>query len=34
MICDDKLIKKAVATLKSSHPYEEVAYDVIKLEDF
>lgn len=34
MICSDKLIKQAVSTLKSCHPYEEVAYDVIKLEDF
>jgi hypothetical protein len=34
MICKDALIQKAVQTLKSIHPYEEVAYDVIKLEDF
>ena len=33
MICENHLIKKAVATLKDIHPYEEVAYDVIKLED-
>jgi len=34
MICSDKLIKKAVATLKEAHPYEEVAYEVFKMEDF
>jgi hypothetical protein len=34
MICSDKLIKKAVEVLKEVHPYEEVAYEVIKLEDF
>ncbi len=33
MICEDYLIKKAIASLKQSHPYEEVAYDIIKLED-
>jgi hypothetical protein len=34
MICRDDLIKKAVEVLKEAHPYEEVAYEVIKLEDF
>lgn len=34
MICKDNLIKKAIKTLKNIHPYEEVAYDVIKLEDY
>ena len=34
MICTNELIKLAIATLKKNHPYEEVAYDVIKLEDF
>ena len=34
MICEDYLIKKAVATLKDAHPYEEVAYEVFKMEDF
>ena len=33
MICKDALIHKAVATLKEAHPYEEVAYEVIKLEE-
>jgi hypothetical protein len=34
MICDDSLIKKAVALLKETHPYEEVAYEVFKMEEF
>ena len=34
MICNDMLIEKAIETLKNTHPYEEVAYDVIKLEIF
>jgi hypothetical protein len=34
MICCDGLIKKAVEVLKEAHPYEEVAYEVVKLEDF
>ena len=34
MICSDALIQKAVATLKAVHPYEEVAYEVFKLEHF
>lgn len=27
-------IQKAIQAMKSVHPYEEVAYDVYKLEDF
>jgi len=34
MICEDALIKKAIEALKEAHPYEEVAYEVIKLEEF
>ncbi|MCW8837461.1 MAG: NGG1p interacting factor NIF3 [Thiovulaceae bacterium] len=34
MICKDSLIKKAVKTLKEVHPYEEVAYEVLKIENF
>lgn len=34
MICSDELIKKAVETLKEVHPYEEVAYEVLKMEMF
>ncbi len=33
MICADELIQKAVQILKEVHPYEEVAYEVIKLEE-
>lgn len=34
MICQDHLIKEAVSTLKKIHPYEEVAFEVIKLETY
>lgn len=34
MICPNHLIQKAVETLKEVHPYEEVAYEVFKMEDF
>ncbi len=33
MVCEDKLIKSVVEALRESHPYEEPAYDVLKLED-
>jgi hypothetical protein len=33
MICKDELIKEAIKVLKQAHPYEEVAYEAIKLED-
>lgn len=34
MICSDELIREAVETLKKVHPYEEVAYEVLKIEMF
>jgi len=34
MICSNKLIKEAIEVLKRAHPYEEVAYEVIRLENF
>ena len=34
MICKDELIELAVKTLKEAHPYEEVAYEVFKMENF
>jgi len=34
MICSDELIKEAVKVLKKSHPYEEVAYEVFRIEEF
>jgi hypothetical protein len=33
MVCKDELIKKAVEVLKEVHPYEEVAYEVFKMEE-
>jgi len=33
LVCEDALIKAAVQALKAAHPYEEVAYEVVKLED-
>jgi len=34
MTCEDKLIKEAIKVLKEVHPYEEVAYEVFKMEEF
>lgn len=34
MICKDELIHEAVKTLKKVHPYEEVAYEVFRMENF
>ncbi|WP_417595517.1 NGG1p interacting factor NIF3 [Oceanospirillum sp.] len=33
LVCEDKLIRQAVAAMKLAHPYEEPAYDVIHLEE-
>ena len=33
IVCEDRLINDAVQAIKASHPYEEPAYDVWKLED-
>ena len=33
MICSNELIKEAVKVLKEVHPYEEVAYEVFRMED-
>ncbi|OOV87091.1 YqfO family protein [Oceanospirillum linum] len=32
LVCEDSLIRQAVAAMKLAHPYEEPAYDVIRLE--
>ncbi|CAG8961568.1 hypothetical protein HYFRA_00006102 [Hymenoscyphus fraxineus] len=32
--CGSDIVTKAVEALKSAHPYEEPAYEVLKLEDF
>jgi hypothetical protein len=34
MICEEGVIKAAINALKQAHPYEEPAYDVLKLECF
>lgn len=34
MVCEAALIRKAVEVLKEVHPYEEVAYEVFKMEAF
>jgi len=34
LVCADALIQAAVAALKLSHPYEEPACDVVRLEQF
>jgi hypothetical protein len=31
MVCSDDLISSAITTLKSAHPYEEVAYEYYKI---
>ena len=33
LVCEDETINAAVKALKLTHPYEEVAYEVIKLVD-
>jgi hypothetical protein len=33
MVCAEDCIKPVITALKTSHPYEEPAYDVWKLED-
>ena len=32
MVCEDRIIKEVIEALRQSHPYEEPAYDVLKLE--
>ncbi|MDC1529637.1 YqfO family protein [Gammaproteobacteria bacterium] len=34
MVIKDQIIKLVIDALKKAHPYEEPAYDVIKLESF
>ena len=33
LVCENALIKSAIAALKAAHPYEEPAYDVWLLAD-
>ena len=32
MVCSKSNINKAIKAMKEAHPYEEVAYDILKLE--
>jgi len=32
MVCSENNIKSAIEAMKKAHPYEEVAFDIIKLE--
>lgn len=34
MICSKELIHQAIEVLKTVHPYEEPAYEVLKMESF
>lgn len=34
LICREDVLKNAIVALKKSHPYEEVAFEVIRLENF
>lgn len=34
LLCEPELIHEALSALKTAHPYEEPAYEVIKLESF
>jgi len=31
MVCEDEVLEAVIAAMKASHPYETVAYDVIRL---
>lgn len=33
LVCEDSAIRSAIAALRRAHPYEEPAYDVVRLED-
>ncbi|RYY75047.1 MAG: NGG1p interacting factor NIF3 [Gammaproteobacteria bacterium] len=34
VVCEDALIKTAIESLRSAHPYEEPAIDIWRLEEF
>jgi len=34
LLCADELVKQAIIAIRRSHPYEEPAYDVWRLEEF
>ena len=33
LVCEDTLVKPVISALKSAHPFEEVAYDVMRIVD-
>lgn len=33
LVCEDSVIRPAIAALKLAHPYEEPAYEVLRLEN-
>ena len=33
VLCEKEVVGKVIAAMKKAHPYEEVAYDVYKLEN-
>ena len=34
MVCDDHCVVAVVAALRAAHPYEEPAFDVVRVESF
>lgn len=34
MVCAEQFVRAAIAAMKQTHPYEEVAYSVIRKESF
>lgn len=34
MVCEDAVIAEVVEALRRAHPYEEPAFDVLRVEDF
>ena len=34
MVCEDAFVERVITSLRQSHPYEEPAFDIIKVEDF
>ncbi|SFN23423.1 Nif3-like dinuclear metal center hexameric protein [Marinobacter pelagius] len=34
LVCEDSLIHDALKALKQTHPYEEPAYEIFRIEDF
>jgi hypothetical protein len=34
LVCEEKIIKEVISALKIAHPYEEPAFDIVRLEDF